>query len=1533
MPSIAPCPSNLSSNIMSVPAPRSSKGSGPSQTISLKPPAVLSSASMPSSSSSYSPSSSVSPGIINAHSNHSGITVKTSTGASVVIPAGVTIPIPAKSSVIKTDKPRPHVCLICTRSFARLEHLKRHERSHTKEKPFECPVCQRCFARRDLLLRHKQKLHASFPDDQPRRTARRRTREDVNDLVNETNQSNQNQTNQNLSNQSPSNQSPSDFSNQTSSNQISPNVQIDQNHNQSTDHSQFKHQEMAEYPTYHNVSSIVGSVASPSTAFVGSNPVRSGDQSHPNSKVNSNVFQFNPNLESTTSNISDVTAFPSPRVIPTPYSSHSDVANTPVSTFSSHNSSTPAEFSHNGFHSDLYEGLPVTSSSISVETTKESPHFDKFDSTSAVSTTSPVLSVSAAAQRAAQLTMSAIHDDEATINDSQTLDHLMDFKNQVNSNGRRARPASFSAASTATYKRTKDILPEQHHEFDEVPSQVGFATPQLVPMLLNIQDLDMGSLDEFLLNTVDDHQIMSLDNHNGYSDDAHTMHTSYYAQSTVEDNFQSHIDKHNEFSLYDLNHEANHDFVNPQMLDHSHDPLFSNNSSMLVTNDDFSWLNDFDHHHHHHNHHYHFSRPNNSSQHCNNANGINRNQNPSDHFAIKSEEKDPAPMILPISATGFIPSSFNTQRHSTTSPILHSDAINIKGVDSPKSVSASTPSTISTVLTPTSSASQPLFDFNLNGGHGVDAISPSSLNDQRSHSIDFDLDTELASIGNNPSLTNNAVSNHIYGSTNTITNSGHTTMGSSCHSRTTGNFSMASHRRPINADNISYSPNPITLSLKNNNTENKSNGDNSGSGSTVLTDNEFSGHAYHNSVRTPIVTPQLRLYILNTLSKPSPFTTNKSISLPPTIELQRYINIFGQYFGRHLPFLHNSLELGVDNFSLALSMASIGALYLFEHNVAANLFEISKLCIHVYLESQKQRQKNQQREKTNETPLWLTQALALGVVYGLFNNDPLANDIAISQANAVVNLCRSSGLNEAACNHVTPISAESASLDDKWQYFIAVQERVRTIHAVHIVSCILNTTYCSNTGLNNDMMRCGSPCDESLWNASSANEWWQIMKQKELDNSLKDAVMGPSYVKCLEQLMRGHAIMDKVPQFALLSLIYGIHLEIINRMKQYSSVPIHEKDDIRLLWLKQEKGPLEAALRAWETTWSLSPLASLNPNSQFGPLMADAIPLASLAHVRIHVDLRRVKQALWKRDFTLMGHLLNCLNLPVVVPSNVKSSETMYVSNGLLDAASYSVDTISLWEKHSVKWTLESTACQTFIHTLNSIFNCGLIISEFLRRLEIRPQNQWQEDERLLWLRVRKILSRVMNIINHNQRVRKMNDGLQNGNYGFTSSLDLAQMENGINVQTSSNHQGRDSNVGTLNKNSDDNSLNLNFSRIILNDPVYTSLLYPTPFDDHLRSIESHESASPGASEGVTCRPNEPNDSMNPQTRTADTPKMGSTGSTDGGGDLLTSKGAKMSILALVVVGQILSSAYVWPFVKVMTKALEERAKQIQNMR
>ncbi|KAJ6089022.1 hypothetical protein N7499_003869 [Penicillium canescens] len=54
---------------------------------------------------------------------------------------------------------KPYQCQRCPRAFARLEHLQRHDRSHTKEKPFTCAQCPKAFTRKDLLARHERLSH------------------------------------------------------------------------------------------------------------------------------------------------------------------------------------------------------------------------------------------------------------------------------------------------------------------------------------------------------------------------------------------------------------------------------------------------------------------------------------------------------------------------------------------------------------------------------------------------------------------------------------------------------------------------------------------------------------------------------------------------------------------------------------------------------------------------------------------------------------------------------------------------------------------------------------------------------------------------------------------------------------------------------------------------------------------------------------------------------------------------------------------------------------------------------------------------------------------------------------------------------------------------------------------------------------------------------------------------------------------------------------------------------------------------------
>nr|AAK21854.1 homeodomain transcription factor StlA [Talaromyces marneffei]ABH09729.1 STE12-like protein [Talaromyces marneffei] len=67
----------------------------------------------------------------------------------------------ARSATMMELGPYPqksHSCPIpsCGRLFKRLEHLKRHVRTHTQERPYPCPYCNKAFSRSDNLAQHRR---------------------------------------------------------------------------------------------------------------------------------------------------------------------------------------------------------------------------------------------------------------------------------------------------------------------------------------------------------------------------------------------------------------------------------------------------------------------------------------------------------------------------------------------------------------------------------------------------------------------------------------------------------------------------------------------------------------------------------------------------------------------------------------------------------------------------------------------------------------------------------------------------------------------------------------------------------------------------------------------------------------------------------------------------------------------------------------------------------------------------------------------------------------------------------------------------------------------------------------------------------------------------------------------------------------------------------------------------------------------------------------------------------------------------------
>ena len=139
-------------------------------------------------------------------------------------------------------------------------------------------------------------------------------------------------------------------------------------------------------------------------------------------------------------------------------------------------------------------------------------------------------------------------------------------------------------------------------------------------------------------------------------------------------------------------------------------------------------------------------------------------------------------------------------------------------------------------------------------------------------------------------------------------------------------------------------------------------------------------------------------------------------------------------------------------------------------------------------------------------------------------------------------------------------------------------------------------------------LKCDMPCSNESWDATQ-EEW--------LARGPSNPVWFPT---ALATLLEGKPIYEDLSSFSVLTLLGAIlvHIATYERLSWYRPPSSDE------VW----QTSMQKTLHAWEDTWKRHPQANPNPYSdEYGPLMADAIPLLNTAYFHIYSPriLQRIK--------------------------------------------------------------------------------------------------------------------------------------------------------------------------------------------------------------------------------------------------------------------------------------------------------------------
>lgn len=420
-----------------------------------------------------------------------------------------------------------------------------------------------------------------------------------------------------------------------------------------------------------------------------------------------------------------------------------------------------------------------------------------------------------------------------------------------------------------------------------------------------------------------------------------------------------------------------------------------------------------------------------------------------------------------------------------------------------------------------------------------------------------------------------------------------------------------------------------------------------------------------------LFTPNMIHMIKKSLSE-YPFFGTQTPDLPSIDNLNHYVDQFAAKFLTHHPFIHRSYlnehavikdaldnntptsnNTHMQNFTvsivcLPLLVACIGAVFSNRATDAASLYEISRRCIHVYLETRKRlsnlkSQSNPQSPSSPPpTPLWLIQSLTLSIIYGLFADEEISTDITIRQLHALNSLVKSSSLCRLPSNSPTHVFKE----------FIAYESMVRTIHMIFHVSALLTMLYNIEPSLHVSDMDIDLPISTLLWDCATEDEYHRMIENFDFRSV--------NFLIVLQRFINADNCNDlHLNDLGLLALVNGLHqLVYYTQFNELSPLPTS-------FCIPADK--LIHIAKNWLSFVQHS-------ESQIDPseVINDCLILSHYLNLKLNntVNLNTVKQNIWLRSFT-------DVNETFVNSINGKDDLTAALNNSLaiLDLVFFNKDT------------------------------------------------------------------------------------------------------------------------------------------------------------------------------------------------------------------------------------------------------------------